>query len=83
MFFFALPLLYSDILYIQAAHHVHSLAMDQARWTAATTYGEIALTGYKKYYGERHGLVAALLVRLDPFSFSKPHGTRNLRASII
>ena len=57
-------LLYSDILYIQAAHHVHSLAMDQARWIAATTYGEIALTGYKKYYGERNGLVAALLVRL-------------------
>ena len=54
---------FSDILYIQAAHHVHSIAMDQGRWTTATTYGEIALTGYKKYYGQRAGLVAALLVR--------------------
>ena len=43
---------------------MHSIAMDQGRWTTATTYGEIALTGYKKYYGQRAGLVAALLVRL-------------------
>ena len=43
---------------------MQSIAMDQGRWTTATTYGEIALTGYKKYYGQRAGLVAALLVRL-------------------
>ena len=36
--------------------------MDQGRWTTATTYGEIALIGYKKYYGQKAGLVAALLV---------------------
>ena len=38
--------------------------MDQGRWSTATTCGEIALAGFKKYYGERAGLVAALLVRL-------------------
>jgi len=54
----------SDILYIQAAHHVHSIAMDRGQWTKATTTGEIALTGFKKYYGERAALTAALLVRL-------------------
>ena len=53
----------SDILYIQAAHHVHLLGMEQSRWTVATTYGEIALAGFKKYYGLRAMLVADLLVR--------------------
>ena len=43
---------------------MHSIAMDQGRWTTATTYGQIALAGYKKYYGQRAHLVAALLVRL-------------------
>ena len=53
----------SDILYIKAAHHVHSIAMEQGQWTRAATTGEIALSGFKKYYGERAGLVAVLLVR--------------------
>jgi hypothetical protein len=55
---------FSDILYIQAAHHMHLIAMDKCRWSTATTYGEIALAGFKKYYGERAMLVADLLVRL-------------------
>ena len=55
---------FSDILYIQAAHHMHLIAMDKCRWSAATTYGEIALAGFKKYYGEKAMLVADLLVRL-------------------
>ena len=38
--------------------------MDNSRWSTATTYGEIALAGFKKYYGERAMLVADLLVRL-------------------
>ena len=56
-------LYFSDILYIQAAHHVHSLAMQKRRWGTATMYGEIALVGFRKYYGEKACLVAALLVR--------------------
>ena len=63
-------LIFSDILYIQAAHHVHSLAMEQGRWNKAASSGEIALAGFKKYYGERAGLVAALLVRIG-LAYSK------------
>ena len=54
----------SDILYIQAAHHMHLISMDNNRWSTAATYGEIALAGFKKYYGEWAMLVADLLVRL-------------------
>jgi hypothetical protein len=43
---------------------MHSIAMDLGRWTTATTYGQIALAGYNKYYGQRAHLVAALLLRL-------------------
>ena len=55
---------FSDILYIQAAHHMHLISMDKSRWSTAATYGEIALAGFKKYYGEKAMLVADLLVRL-------------------
>lgn len=54
----------SDILYIKAAHHVFTLAVDQCRWAKAITTGEIALAGYMKYYGDKAGLVAAVYVRL-------------------
>ena len=54
---------FSDILYIQASHHMHLIAMDKSHWSTATTYGEIALAGFKKYYGEKAMLVADLLVR--------------------
>ena len=53
----------SDILYIQASHHMHLLGMDQGRWEIATTYGQVALAGFRKYYGEGAMLVADLLVR--------------------
>ena len=59
---------FSDILYIQATHHMHLIAMDKRRWSTATTYGEIALAGFKKYYGETAMLVADLLVRLVSLS---------------
>ena len=38
--------------------------MEKGSWDKATTYGEIALAGFRRYYGHRAGLVAALLVRL-------------------
>ena len=34
-----------------------------ARWEAALLYGEKVLPMFKKYYGEKTGAVAALLVR--------------------
>ena len=54
---------FSDILYIQAAHHMHLIAMEKHRWKDATQYGDIALAGFKKYYGKSAMLVADLLVR--------------------
>ena len=53
----------SDILYIQASHHMHLLAMDQSRWDTATKYGQVALAGFSKYYGKGAMLVGDLLVR--------------------
>ena len=42
---------------------MHLLGMDQGRWEIATTYGQVALAGFRKYYGEGAMLVADLLVR--------------------
>ena len=42
---------------------MHLIAMDKKHWSTAATYGEIALAGFKKYYGEKAMLVADLLVR--------------------
>lgn len=54
----------SDILFIKAAHHIFSIACEQSRWTKATCTGEMALAGYRLYYGPSAGLVAAVLVKL-------------------
>jgi len=53
-----------DILYVQTVHYVHTACMASRRWSAAATYGEIALTAFRRYYGHKTGVVAALLVRL-------------------
>ena len=52
-----------DILYVQTLHYVHTVCMASKRWAAAATYGEIALPAFKRYYGHKTGVVAALLVR--------------------
>ena len=61
-----LTLLYArDILYIQTVHYVHTVCINNKRWSAAAQYGEIALPAFKQYYGPRTGVVAALLVRYN------------------
>ena len=52
-----------DILYIQTVHYVHSICMGNRLWPAAAVYGGIAVTGFKKYYGEQSRELAGLLVR--------------------
>ena len=85
-----LTLLYArDILYIQTVHYVHTVCINNKRWSAAAQYGEIALPAFKQYYGPRTGVVAALLVRyttadvqivVDPGSLAprKYHEWQNL-----
>ena len=52
-----------DIMYIQTLHYVHNVCMEAERWTSAVKYGEMVLPAFKRYYGQKTGVVAALLVR--------------------
>ena len=52
-----------DILYIQTVHYVHSICMGNRLWPAAAVYGGIAVSAFKKYYGDQSRELAGLLVR--------------------
>ena len=53
----------SDILYLKTVHYVHTICMTNHLWPAAVVYGEIALPGFREYYGLHSKVVGALLVR--------------------
>ena len=53
----------SDILYLKTVHYVHTICMTNHLWPAAVVYGEIALPGFRQYYGQHSKVVGALLVR--------------------
>ena len=53
-----------DVLYVQTVHYVHTLCVENKRWSAAAMYAEIILPAFRLYYGHSTGVVAGLLVRL-------------------
>jgi len=53
-----------DILYLKTVHYVHTICMTNHLWPAAVVYGEIALPGFRQYYGQHSKVVGALLVSL-------------------
>jgi len=53
-----------DVIYVQTVHYVHTLCIQNKRWSAAAMYGETILPAFRLYYGHSTGVVAGLLVRL-------------------